>query len=102
MKFGYAWTFGEAPEIRTPSLPRPPAGLRNSNRAASLQRAYFCVLEGFRIRFRYLERRLDPSRQFWTFPICAHSRAREPQLHLRLIAYAPCLRIAIEAVAALR
>ena len=60
MKFGYAWTFGEAPapEKRTPSLPRLPAGLRNSNWAASPRRACFRVLGGFRIRFGYLERRL--------------------------------------------
>ena len=64
MKFGYAWTFGEAPapEKRTPSLPRPPAGLRNSNWAASPRRACFRVLGGFRIRFGYLERPQAPSR----------------------------------------
>src|SRR5208337_414758 len=58
MKFGYAWTFGEAPapEKRTPSLPRPPAGLRNSNWAASPRRACFRLLGRFRIRFGYLER----------------------------------------------
>ncbi len=58
MKSGYAWTFGEAPapEKRTPSLPRPPAGPRNSNWAASPRRACFRLLGGFRIRFGYLER----------------------------------------------
>ena len=64
MKFGYAWTFGEAraPEKRTPSLPRPPAGPRNSNWAASPRRACFRLLGGFRIRFGYLERPQAPSR----------------------------------------
>ncbi len=62
MKFGYAWTFGEEPEKRTPSLPRPPAGLRNSNWAASPRRACFRLLGGFRIRFGYLERPQAPSR----------------------------------------
>ena len=46
MKFGYAWTSGEAPalEKRTASLPRPPAGPRNSNWAASPRRACFRLL----------------------------------------------------------
>ena len=47
MKFGYAGTSGEAPappEKRSPALPRPPACLRNSNWAASPQRACFCLL----------------------------------------------------------
>ena len=79
MKFGYAWTFGEAPapEKRTPSLPRPPAGLRNSNWAASPRRACFRVLGGFRIRFGYLERPQAPSRprEFHPEPLT------DPELH---------------------
>ena len=72
MKFGYAWTFGEAPapEKRTPSLPRPPAGLRNSNWAASPRRACFRVLGGFRIRFGYLERAQATQREL-PFPAAA-------------------------------
>ena len=64
MKFGYAWTFenklrGETPaqpEKQTSVLPRPPACPRNSNWAASPQRARFRLLGVSGYWFQNLER----------------------------------------------
>ncbi len=86
MKFGYAWTFGEAPapEKRTPSLPRLPAGLRNSNWAASPRRACFRLLGGFRIRFGYLERPRPHLPLCFMRLVCyCHTHERDPHIYLK-------------------
>ena len=75
MKFGYAWTSGEAPappEKRTPALPRPPACLQNSNWAASPQRACFCLLGASEFGSDFLNGGFRPIG-------CLRVRGNEPQ-----------------------
>ena len=64
MKFGYAWTFGEAPAGETNPVITAPAGWPAEFELGRLtQTGLFPVLGGFRIRFGYLERlRVDPKR----------------------------------------